>query len=136
MPENFSDAASRHWMDGVQLHSSNRVSNADQLFAFATECALKVALLQLPNCVENKRLTARYLEHVDVLWDRIPVQNLHRRFPTLVAVLKLENPFQNWNPGQRYEDDTAVTPAMLEQHREAAKRVLGAMGFSGVRQRG
>ncbi len=136
MPENYSDAAARHWVDGLHLHGSRRVPNADQLFAFATECALKVALLQLPNCVENDRLTARYLEHVDVLWDRIPVQNLHRRFPTLVAVLKLENPFRNWSTGQRYEDDSAVTVAMLEQHREAAKRVLGAMGLTGVRQRG
>lgn len=138
MAENYILAAARHWADGMHLESddrTDRTANADQLFGFAAECALKVALLQLPNCIENDRLTARYLEHVDVLWDRIPIQGVQRRFPALATVLSsLDNPFDRWSTDQRYEDGSAVTEAVLARHRSAAKRLLGAIGLTGVRQ--
>jgi hypothetical protein len=44
MSEVFGDAALRHWQDASLLESNKRVCNADQLFAMATECAIKVAL--------------------------------------------------------------------------------------------
>ena len=47
MNENYSSAAKRHWNDGETLTKRERLDNADQLFGFSAECALKSALNSL-----------------------------------------------------------------------------------------
>ena len=44
MTEAYDVAATRHFRDGQLLESEDRLSNADQLFGFAAECAIKAAL--------------------------------------------------------------------------------------------
>lgn len=134
MASSYQNAALRHWADSLLLDRENRIANADQLIAFAAECAIKVALSQLPGFLNDSALADQYLVHVDVLWDRIQLQALQRRFPILMAILKRENPFRDWSVSQRYEDDDAVLPGAKERHREAARRLLGAVGLTGIRQ--
>lgn len=135
MPEAFPDAALRHWYDAVFLEADKRLPNADQLFGIAAECAIKAALVQLPAFAADGTLTKHYREHVDVLWARVPLQGvLHKRFPNLVAVLKPGNQFSDWNVDQRYESDSATDSAVMLRHREAAKRVLGAVSLLGKRR--
>lgn len=135
MPEAFPDAALRHWYDAVFLEADKRLPNADQLFGIAAECAIKSALVQLPSFAEEGTLTKHYREHVDVLWARVPLQgNLHKRFPNLVAVLKPGNQFSDWSVDQRYGSDEAIEPAAMLRHREAAKRLMGAVSLLGKRR--
>jgi hypothetical protein len=134
VPEVFDIAALRHWRDGVLLERETRLSNSDQLYGFAAECAIKVALVGFPGFVDaDDRLMNQYREHIEILWNRVPVQGIQRRFPGLAAVLQLANPFTEWTTNHRYADDDAATPAARIRHRETARRLMGAVGLLGVR---
>lgn len=69
MSECFDVAAVRHFRDGGLLSEQGSVENADQLFGFAAECAIKSALVTLPGCQQGGTLSEKYREHVDRLWD-------------------------------------------------------------------
>ncbi len=67
MTTDFSDAADRHFHDGELLRTHRRWANADHLFGFATECALKAIMLglgakQKHGVPEGKR------QHIDIFW--------------------------------------------------------------------
>lgn len=136
MPECFDVAAVRHFRDGGLLSERQSLDNADQLFGFAAECALKSALITLPGCAQQGKLAESYREHVRQLWDLVPLQSLQRRYRGLFAVLRgLQQPFADWSTDQRYGPDGAVTAEALDRHREAARRVLGGVGLIGQRGR-
>lgn len=133
MPEDYSAAAARHFRDGRLLEKNQRISNADQLFGFAAECAIKSALVGLPGFAAHGDLLREYQQHIDVLWGRVLLQSLQRRFRTLYAVLTSERKaFDDWSTGYRYGPDDAVTEGVLERHHRAAKRVLGSIGIQGT----
>lgn len=128
MPEAYDFAAVRHFQDGRLLEGERRVSNADQLFGFAAECAIKHALASVLGNTgpEVPR------QHIERLWDVVAPQRLQRRYPSLVPVLRsLRDPFHDWSTDRRYETDEAVTAESLKRHRDAARRVLGSVGLTG-----
>ena len=132
MPEDFETAAARHYHDAVLLDNHDRVSNADQLYGFAAECAIKKALAESPGSAAG---LAKFRQHIDTLWELACTQSIHRRHPKLVTVLKgLNKPFQDWSTDRRYESDDAVTRAVLERHRNAVRRVLGSVGLLGAKR--
>ena len=88
MREDFPGAATRHFRDGALLEENRRISNADQLFGFAAECAIKSALMGLPGYAESGALAGPYHKHVDQLWDLVSVQGIQKRYPGLVVLLK------------------------------------------------
>jgi hypothetical protein len=134
MPEDYSLAAIRHFRDAALLEQSRRLENADQLFGFATECAIKRALAELPACLAGGRLAPAYHKHVNHLWDSLPLQGIQRRYPNLLRVLKgSQQPFSDWSADQRYGPDGVVTPATIERHRRTAARILGSVGLNGAR---
>jgi hypothetical protein len=136
MPECFDVAAVRHFRDGSHLSERQSLDNADQLFGFAVECAIKSALVTLPGCRQDGKLAEKYREHVDRLWDLAAIQSLQRRYPTLSAILRgLQRPFAEWSTNQRYGPDGATTAEVLDRHREAARRVLGSVRLTGQRER-
>jgi len=132
MPEAYADAAQRHWADATLLESEKRIPNADQLYGIAAECAIKAALVVA--FAASGRLAPRYFEHVNLLWDVVPVQGLQKRFPGLVALLKAGNMFSDWEVAQRYESDAAVPEPAMVRHRDAARRILGAAALLGSRR--
>jgi len=135
MPEDFAGAAIRHFRDGALLEEKRRVSNADQLFGFAAECAIKSALVGLTGCSDSGALAKKYIVHIDKLWDLVQVQSIQKRYPGLVVVLKgLQQPFADWSTVQRYGPDNMVTEDALKCHHHAAVRVLGSVGLSGARR--
>lgn len=137
MPEDFAGAAVRHFRDGALLERNRRISNADQLFGFAAECAIKSALVGLPGCADAGTLAEKYHTHIEKLWDLAQLQSIQKRFPQLVDVLRtLKGPFADWSTHRRYEPDAAVTEDALGRHRQAAARVLGSVGLSGARGEG
>ena len=86
MAEAHDKAALRHWSDAEFCTSDQRLPSADQLYGFAAECAFKAALLKLPGCVDSGALQKRYKEHVNELWELIPVQSLHTIAKGLVRI--------------------------------------------------
>jgi hypothetical protein len=134
MPECFDVAAIRHFRDGGILSEKQSLENADQLFGFAAECAIKSALATLPGCIEGGTLSKKYREHVDQLWDLAVVQGLQRRYPSLLVILRGLRPFSDWTTDQRYGPDGAITAEALDRHREAARRILGSVRLTGQRE--
>ena len=134
MSENYAEAALRHWRDAELLKLEGRIDNADHLYGFAAECALKVVLLTLPNCSSKGVLNYGYKEHIRELWDKMPVQSIAKPFPGLIPILRLANPFHGWDISQRYSPDESVLPNTLESHRTFTKRLLGAAQLSGTRK--
>lgn len=133
MPEDFAGAATRHFRDGALLEANRRIANADQLFGFAAECAIKSALVGVPGCANNGALAEKYHTHIDRLWGLVQLQSIQKRCPQLVTVLKIQEPFADWSTNQRYEQDDVVTKNALDRHRRAAVRVLGSVGLNGTR---
>jgi len=137
MPDDYAVAATRHFQDGALLERSRRVANADQLFGFAAECAIKSALVELPGFLAGGTLAPAYHKHIDEIWGLVAVQGIQKRYPGLAAVLKgLPQAFADWSTDQRYGPDGVVTGEAIGRHRQAAARVLGSVGLSGTRREG
>lgn len=135
MPEDFAGAAIRHFRDGALLEEKRRISNADQLFGFAAECAIKSALAGLPGYTDSGALAQKYHVHIDKLWDLAQVQGIQKRYPALVVLLKgMPQPFADWSTDQRYGPDDMISAEVLKRHHRAAVRVLGSVGLSGARR--
>jgi hypothetical protein len=134
MPENFADAALRHWHDAQLLEAENRLENADQLYGLSAECAIKKALLPLPGLATQGSLAASFKVHINLLWDRVNYQSVQKRYPHMAAYLKAANPFSGWNIDQRYSANGSIVQKDMECHRIATSRLLGIIGLSGGRR--
>ena len=137
MLEDYAAAAIRHFRDGDLLEGNRRVANADQLFGFTAECAVKSVLVELAGFLAGGRLAPAYYKHINQLWASVPLQSIQRRHRGLVVVLKgLPQPFADWSTDQRYGPDGVVTDDAIGRHRQAAARVLGSVGLRGTRGEG
>ena len=133
MADNFSQSAVRHWNDAVTLEGAGRTENADQLFGFAAECGIKSALVEYPAIYKDGEINERYKQHINDLWQRVALQSLQKRFPALLAVLRLANPFHDWSTNQRYAGDKTIPGEAVQRHKNSAKRILGSVGLLGAR---
>jgi hypothetical protein len=132
---NYASAAARHWSDAEHLFIASRQDNADQLFGFAAECALKAALFAELSPSAGDELPKAYYVHIDELWDKVSSASLRKRYPNVHALLKLPNPFLNWGVHQRYVDSGTVMRDQVEAHRKMAQRLLGAAQLLGIRSK-
>jgi hypothetical protein len=132
---NYASAAARHWSDAEHLFDALRLDNADQLFGFAAECALKTVLFAELAPDAGGELPKGYYVHIDELWDRVSNASLRKRYPTVHALLKLPNPFSNWCVDQRYGESESVVKDQVEVHRKMAQRLLGAAQLHGIRSK-
>jgi hypothetical protein len=133
MTEAFEESATRHWRDADLLEREGRRANADQLVGFAAECAIKAALCQLPGFAPGGELSSHYRAHINELWGKVHWQGIHRRFPTLMALLKQPNPFHDWSVDQRYAPEGTISEEASKRHSSIAKRLISSVGLSGVR---
>jgi hypothetical protein len=132
--ENYSEAALRHWHDARLLEEEDRVENADHLYGFAAECAIKKALVELPAFSGATMLDMTYKEHVNILWGKVNYQSLQKSYPALSALLKSTNPFSDWHVKQRYAADREISKVAMELHKKSASRLLGSVNLNGVRR--
>jgi hypothetical protein len=132
--ENYADAALRHWHDAQLLEEENRVENADHLYGFAAECAIKKVLAVLPVYSTAGMLEQTYKEHVNILWGRVNYQSLQKTYPALSALLKSTNPFSDWHVKQRYASDREISEVAMVLHKKSASRLLGSVNLNGVRR--
>jgi len=124
MDENFRNAARRHWNDGRTLTNCNRMDNADQLYGFAAECALKSALVVLGLFHEQA-----HRKHINELWSKMQGTRFYSAFPGLAQLLVGTNPFADWDVRQRYFEDGYITEQVLQKHEDCARRILIAAGL-------
>lgn len=130
--ENYADAALRHWHDAKLLERENRVENADHLYGFVAECAIKKVLVALPAFSTTGMLEDAYKVHVNILWEKVAHQSLQKSYPALFALLKSTNQFSDWHVKQRYLSDRAISKVAMELHKKAASRLLGSVNIIGV----
>jgi hypothetical protein len=119
MDEDFPNAARRHWRDGETLMEQERLENADQLYGFAAECALKSALVTLGSFQEEV-----HRRHINELWNKMQRTSFSRRYPGLARLLTGSNPFADWEVRQRYFADGYVSDETLQRHKDRARRLL------------
>lgn len=131
---NYADAALRHWNDGKHLDDAKRSDNADQLYGFAAECAIKSAIVSVASPQGSTDVPKGYYLHIDGLWDKAPAQQFSRNFPGLALLLRQSNPFGNWTVDQRYHQSGHVTDEQLELHRGITQRLLSAVQVLGTRR--
>jgi len=136
MDENFTQAALRHWRDAELLKDQNRVENADHLYGIAAECAIKQALLHLPAFANQGTLQESYMQHIDVLWNKVGHQSLQRIYPGLLAYLKNGGkPFDDWKVAQRYSADNVISPEKMQAHRTATLELFKSVKLTGSRKK-
>ncbi len=133
--EDYRAAALRHWQDAGLLENNNRLENADHHYGFAAECAIKKALVSLPSFVNSGSLDKRFKTHINELWGRIALSSLQKAYPSLCALLKASDPYNNWHVDQRYFSDGRITQANVDSHKGSARRILGIVGIMGSRSR-
>jgi len=126
----FKSSAIRHYKDGNTLFEGGRFDNADQLFGFATECAIKACLPR--RCFVNNVLDDEYRKHIDKLWISARILIEHKAFPALHSMLQLrKRPFENWKTENRYEMTGTISAEICQEHQKWAARVLGAADCRG-----
>jgi hypothetical protein len=132
MDTNFGEAAKRHWNDAKFLRENKRLPNADQLFGFSAECALKEVMIRLGAPIkEGGDLSERsHWKHIDVLWSEFQAFAAGRRGSRFLGALAsfTVNPFSDWHTNQRYRSDSSEpSGAVLDNHRKACRACLVAL---------
>ena len=120
----FPAAQRRHWSDAELLLDAGSLANADQLYGYCTECALKAAMITLGLSVDEKgHPEGKYRTHLPDLWTVFEVfldsRDSGRRLPGLPE----RNPFEDWTVDARYSRGDHATPDSVRRHRTAARNV-------------
>lgn len=126
MPNDFRDAAERHWEDAGYLLTDSRIANADHLFGLSAECALKAIMVTLGMTLkpDGKPMNPLYRKHINKLWNEFVSFATSRNGVRYASQLSaLSNPFTNWDIDQRYHHRSGVTFVVAENHQHAAQVV-------------
>jgi hypothetical protein len=127
MGESYREAALRHWEDAELLCQNARIANADHLYGFSAECAIKADVFPLLNLQQKADLRI----HINSLWSGARLHLRGRRGGTLFPVFNRykSNPFLDWNINDRYKSDGHVSKIKMTAHRKATLEVLKAVGM-------
>ena len=134
----FKNAAHRHFGDAEFLYkaSPSRFPNADQLYGFAVECALKQ---MMQNHFQGKLQAGRnggqfvhlpnrrapVTSHVDHLWGEFcSLWRGRQSTPPIPIFSGQANPFDDWRIGDRYCHSQDIAAAAVAGRRMAAVEVL------------
>jgi hypothetical protein len=121
MQADFYNAFQRHWEDAEYLYIDSRWPNADQLYAYSTECGLKCLMLQFGMPVNQKGTPLKSDDrvHADKIWSRYETYRMGNA--VLGYVLPQPNPFDNWEIGNRYAHKSNFNQTMVDKHRQGTE---------------
>lgn len=121
----FLAAHDRHWRDAEYLLADKRLANADLLYGYSAECALKAAMIAFGLDVDERGhpKQRRHRVHFPSLWSEFKIFMDQRPTARYLADLPEHNPFLDWTVERRYEGDHATTPRAVRDHRGAAHLV-------------
>lgn len=125
----FFDAAKRHREDADCLYARGRLANADQLYGFGAECALKAIMeaLGMPVRPDGAPGESRHRVHIDRLWREFAAFSEGRVPGRYVSAFLDKNPFDDWNVCQRYWPSQAISEKTVECHRVGCQQVFGVL---------
>lgn len=105
MPADFLQAARRHLADADALEGMARHQNADHLYGFAAECALKAVLAGVGVIPDAAKVQWPYKQHINKLWGEYCSALESRQQERYLQRLPAANPFAKWRADDRYEPD-------------------------------
>jgi len=115
--DDFRQAALRWFQDGEHLWRANRHGGASHAFGLAAECALKHAMTSLPG--GERKLPHK---HLPELADDTRKWIRGRTQKGLYQLLNTSDYMHGWTIDNRYWADSEFEGAMVENHREHARR--------------
>lgn len=123
MPENYHDAALRHFHDSERLAGEQRFDNAGHLIGFAAECALKHHF----GITASQNTPKTHLPDLAAAMRR----RFSARDPNQAAMYSLLNNigpgyFSGWSVNDRYGEDDTISEVRYNRWREQARRTFGA----------
>ncbi|NNN31020.1 hypothetical protein HLK59_11685 [Streptomyces sp. S3(2020)] len=152
-PPAFAAASRNHYRAATLASEKDLRISADHLAGLAAECAVKAILIDFLGSRLNARNMpehpeVKYLDrsrrtpqwtnkhgHLPELWEHLTAVAHRRRgggSGALFTQLIWENPFADWDVGDRYCDGTAITDTILERHLKAAYDLIAAHEQAGI----
>lgn len=104
-PEDYADAAKRHWHDADSLETASRLAAADHHVGIAAECAVKHAIASS----YGQGLAGTPRMHIDKLWGQATQMVDPAAFPQLHATLMGNSPFVHWSVEDRYANSAFIS---------------------------
>ncbi|WP_406007235.1 hypothetical protein OG440_14350 [Streptomyces sp. NBC_00637] len=138
----YAHAALRHYNDGVFLHDSARLPNADYHYGFAVECALKSLLLRFtPATMDPKKpgglpskspwvkdpatgKASHSYSHLPWVATDVALLTHGRSATRLSAALGGLTAFNTWSVDDRYRDGSNVAEGEVQRRRTVAEDIL------------
>lgn len=128
MGVSFTEAAGRHATDARSLDAARRIANANHLWGFAAECALKAVLRAIdgPTLFTSDGMPKPpYKSHIDKLWPEVLTFLSGRSEAYLTSLLPATNPFARWSVHGRYAADADAPDTVLHAvHQRGAEFCL------------
>lgn len=125
MQADFHDAHERHWDDAQLLFQGQRWANADHLYGVATECGLKRLMVSFGMKVDSVRdrpVDNQDRKHADEIWLRYETYRSGHAQGAAYP-LSSQNPFRDWNVGQRYANQSNFDQKRAQAHQGGASDV-------------
>ena len=125
MQTDFHDAHERHWDDAERLFQAQRWANADHLYGVAAECGLKRLMLKFGmqwNSVKDMPNDIQDRVHADKIWLRFETYR-SGHYQGSNYVLASQNPFHDWDVGQRYVNQVNFDQAKTQVQQIGASDV-------------
>lgn len=124
----WEQAAKRHWRDAETLLGAqpSAIENADQLLGYAADSVANI-ILDLAATAEGRRFAPPDAVHINLGWNELVGLKQGRKFSSCLRSLPSSNPFKDWSVRQRYSCDGSITMQALDNHKNAAKRLLDVL---------
>ncbi|WP_405984917.1 hypothetical protein [Streptomyces sp. NBC_00872] len=146
-PPDFARASVHHYRSAVLATGARWQISADHLAGLAAECGIKAILIsflgselkpngmphhpemKFPHHQKKQKNWDGQHGHLPALWEQLTAV-AHRRNDTaaglLFSQLLWENPFADWDVGDRYCDGTMLTKEHVDRHLKAAHDLIAA----------
>jgi hypothetical protein len=127
---NFSNAAKRHFSDGLLLREKNRDPNAGQLFGFAAECGIKALLVACGyptgddgDLAKGEIKVREHIHKLIPLMDELILYLQGRDGTRYLSQMPNIRDFSDWHTAHRYFTEDSI-PASHNNWQNAAREVI------------
>ena len=126
MPD-YAAASKRHFRDAQYLRDADCLANADHLYGFAAECALKVVMSGLGMPMKGNRPEKPFDCHINKLWAQFRTFADGHEGSKYASMITSENPFSKWKVDDRYESGISIRISDVEEHQSGASAAIACL---------
>ena len=123
MPDNFEDAAIRHFDDADILAAAGSIDGAGHLIGFSAECGIKHGIRMLMSDIDPLH------GHLPELVEKAKRALTQRRQSGLYTILKNKTLLANWKVDLRYSSNRTIEKSVYEEWRRQTYAILHAAGL-------